>query len=142
MRHETHEHLVPRPDPPLHRGLGRDDQRCCFTQARAHVNFCLVVQQQANHGDVAVGNAIGSNLFNILGIMGATAIVAPIPVTDKVLNFDLWIMLLCAVLVIPFALRDKPIGRITGAFFLIAYSMYLSAQFHGMSGVQAMALAG
>ncbi|MCG8689877.1 MAG: calcium/sodium antiporter [Minwuiales bacterium] len=101
-----------------------------------------VVAAIRHHGDVAVGNAIGSNLFNILGIMGATAIVAPIPVTDKVLNFDLWIMLLCAVLVIPFALRDKPIGRITGAFFLIAYSMYLSAQFHGMSGVQAMALAG
>ncbi len=98
-----------------------------------------IVAAVRRHGDVAIGNAVGSNLFNILGIMGTTAMVAPVPVPDKILHFDLWIMLLCALLVLLFAFRARPVGRATGAVFLVAYAIYAAAQFHGMSGLQAMA---
>lgn len=94
-----------------------------------------VVAALRRHGEVAVGNAIGSNLFNILAIMGTAALVAPIPVEPKVLRFDIWVMVACSVLIFPFALTNRPIGRVAGAAFLIAFVAYITAQFHGMSGV-------
>ena len=97
-----------------------------------------VIAAMRGHGEVVVGNAIGSNLFNVLGIMGLTAIVGPVPIPDKILHFDLWVMLACACLLFPFALRNWPIGRAAGIVFMIAYIAYLIAQFHGMSGVHAM----
>ncbi len=97
-----------------------------------------VIAAMRGHGEVAVGNAIGSNLFNVLGIMGLTAIVTPVSVPDKILHFDLWVMLACALLLFPFALRNWPIGRTAGIVFVIAYVAYLNAQFYGMSGVHAM----
>ena len=45
------------------------------------------------HTDVALGNVIGSNLFNILGVLGAVAIIQPLPVAEQLLDFDLWVMM-------------------------------------------------
>jgi Ca2+/Na+ antiporter len=45
------------------------------------------------HADVALGNVIGSNMFNLLGIIGISALVGPIPVDPEFLRFDLWVML-------------------------------------------------
>ena len=97
-----------------------------------------VIAAMRGHGEMAVGNAIGSNLFNVLGVMGLTAMVVEVPVPERILHFDLWVMLGCAMLLFPFALRHWPIGRVAGVVFLVAYGAYLSAQFHGMSGVYAM----
>ena len=97
-----------------------------------------VIAAMRGHGEVVVGNAIGSNLFNVLGILGLTTIVSPVTVPDKILHFDLWVMLACAFLLFPFALRNWPIGRAAGIVFVIAYIAYLIAQFLGLSGVQAM----
>jgi len=87
------------------------------------------------HGDIAIGNAIGSNIFNVLGVLGVTAIVAPIPVGDRIFGFDLWILLATSVLLLPFVMRGQAIGRGAGVIFLLAYGAYVTAQFHGMSGV-------
>jgi cation:H+ antiporter len=87
------------------------------------------------HGEVALGNVLGSNVFNLLGIMGVTAMAAPVPVPSEILSFDIWIMLGVALLLGGFALRCAPIGRGVGALFVIAYSAYLVAQFNGLSGV-------
>jgi len=75
--------------------------------------------------DVAVGNVIGSNIFNILGIMGITAMVKTIPVPPNFLFFDLWVMMIAAVLILPFALARTTITRSAGAVFLIGYVSYL-----------------
>lgn len=77
------------------------------------------------HPDVAVGNVLGSNLFNILGIMGITAMVAPIAVPDAFIWFDLWVMLIAALLVVPFAMSKGTITRSAGFFFVVAYIAYL-----------------
>lgn len=87
------------------------------------------------HGDVAVGNVIGSNLFNILGIMGTTAIVRPVPVPAQFVGFDLWVMFGAALLVMPFAYNGRAMGRVAGGLFAVAYLVYILALFHGLSAV-------
>ncbi len=89
------------------------------------------------HGDVAIGNVIGSNLFNILAVMGAASIVGTVPVPEKFLAFDFWVMLGAAVLLLPFVVQRRPIGRFAGALLVIAYAGYVASQFLGISGVAA-----
>lgn len=87
------------------------------------------------HGDVAIGNVIGSNLFNILGIMGITAMVRTVPIPEQIIHYDLWIMLSAAILVTPFILRGRPISRRYGAFLTFAYLIYVLSLYYGMSGM-------
>lgn len=91
------------------------------------------------HGDVAVGNVIGSNLFNLLGIMGIAALVKPIPVPEQFLVFDLWVMLAAAVLLIPFIYRGSEIGRTFGAVLALSYAIYVWSLFSGMSAISSHA---
>ncbi|WP_416899534.1 MAG: calcium/sodium antiporter [Minwuia sp.] len=87
------------------------------------------------HGDVAIGNVIGSNLFNILGIMGITAMVRHVPVPEQVLHFDIWVMLAAALVLFPLAFMKLPVGRVAGFALLAAYVAYVAAQFAGISGM-------
>ena len=79
------------------------------------------------HEGLAVGNVIGSNIFNILAVMGVTIMVADIPVPDSFLRFDLWVMLGSSALLLPFVLTRSKIGRVTGAGFTLAYLLYIYA---------------
>ncbi|MDF1721349.1 MAG: calcium/sodium antiporter [Minwuia sp.] len=101
-----------------------------------------VVAAFRRHGDVAIGNVLGSNLFNILGILGITAMVSHIPVPAQMLHFDFWVMLGAALILFPFAFARLPIGRVAGIFFLAAYAGYVYAQFNGLSGMPIDKLAG
>jgi cation:H+ antiporter len=74
--------------------------------------------------DVAFGNVIGSNVLNILGIMGLTALMVDVPVPDAILRFDLWVMLGTATVLWWLAARGIAIGRRIGGAFLIAYLAY------------------
>ena len=87
------------------------------------------------HGGIAVGNVVGSNMFNILGVMGITALVVPVPVADQTLGFDLWVMIGASLLLLPFALRQIPIGRTAGLVFSAAYVGFIAIQFIGLSGL-------
>jgi cation:H+ antiporter len=80
-------------------------------------------------GGVALGNIIGSNLFNLLGIIGVAAMVGPIPVPDYMLGRDLWVMLATSSLLAVFILTGRSIGRWTGAGFLLLYALYLASLF-------------
>lgn len=62
------------------------------------------VRRQA---DIALGNVIGSNIFNILGIVGIASLVGPIPVAPGFLAFDLWAMLAAALVIAPFVFTDR-----------------------------------
>ncbi|MFN3226064.1 MAG: calcium/sodium antiporter [Hyphomicrobiales bacterium] len=77
------------------------------------------------HADVALGNVIGSNMFNLLGIIGVAALVGPIPVDPGILRVDLWVMLAASLALAPFAIRTLEMSRVTGAVLLIAYAVYL-----------------
>ena len=75
--------------------------------------------------DVALGNIIGSNMFNLLAIVGIAALVSPIPIAAHFLNFDLWVMLAASLVLIPFVLFRQNIGRIWGLSLTVIYLTYL-----------------
>lgn len=75
--------------------------------------------------DVAIGNVIGSNIFNLLAIVGITSFVGQIPVAAEFLTRDLWVMLAASALLAPFVLRRARISRLWGAVFLGLYVGYL-----------------
>lgn len=77
------------------------------------------------HADVALGNVIGSNIFNLMAIIGVTALVGPIPVEANFFAFDFWVMLAASVLLAPFVFARWGIGRMTGFLFVALYAAYL-----------------
>ncbi len=79
-----------------------------------------------NKADVAIGNVIGSNIFNLAGIMGVTAVIAPVPVDRDFLTFDLWVMLGASVIIAPFVLRDWALDRAAGAVLTAGYVAYVA----------------
>jgi cation:H+ antiporter len=79
--------------------------------------------------DVALGNVIGSNLFNLLAIIGIAAFVAPIPVDQQFLTFDLWVMLAASLLLIPFVFLRQNIGRVWGVVLIALYVGYVAMMF-------------
>jgi cation:H+ antiporter len=98
--------------------------------------------------DIAVGNVVGSNIFNILVVLGLTAIFAPagVPVPQSALTFDLPVMLAVAVACLPIFLTGHLIARWEGGLFFayyLAYTLFIvltAMQHHGLSMfTQAMA---
>lgn len=81
------------------------------------------------HCALAIGNVLGSNLFNILAVLGITAMMAPLNVPEQILRFDIWIMLAAALAVLPFALRHRTITRLPAAIFVICYCFYIAFVF-------------
>lgn len=80
-----------------------------------------------NHPDIVVGNVVGSNLFNILLVLGATATVGSsgVPVSPEALAFDMPVMIAAAVVCLPIFFTGMRIERWEGAVFLGFYAAYL-----------------
>ena len=78
--------------------------------------------------DIAVGNVIGSNTFNILGCLGLSGIVSSngLGMSSAVLNFDLWVMLAVAFACLPAFMLRNEIGRRRGLMFLAFYVAYVA----------------
>lgn len=74
--------------------------------------------------ELVIGNVLGSNVYNILGIMGTTAMVGPVPIPRDVLSFDVPVMLAATVAVLVLGFWKRSIGRVAGAVFLTAYVVY------------------
>ena len=75
--------------------------------------------------DVALGNVIGSNMFNLLAIIGIASLVGPIPVDGAFLRFDLWVMLGASLILIPFVYIRMDISRIWGVALALLYVIYV-----------------
>lgn len=86
-----------------------------------------VIAALRGRADLALGNVIGSNIFNILSILGITALFDALPVPEQMLDRDLWIMLATALLPAPFLFRRWPINRPVGAAFVAGYGLYVAA---------------
>lgn len=76
--------------------------------------------------DVALGNVIGSNMFNLLAIVGVASLVGPIPVDPEFLRFDLWVMLGASILLVPFVYLRRDITRVWGISLTALYLAYLA----------------
>ncbi|MBD8891418.1 calcium/sodium antiporter [Roseibium litorale] len=75
-------------------------------------------------GAVAIGNVIGSNIFNLLAIIGITSVIVPLHVPAQIISFDVWVMLGCAVLLLALARCRICLGKFTGALLCLAYGLY------------------
>lgn len=76
--------------------------------------------------DIAVGNVVGSNVFNILAVLGVTGLVSAggLPVPEAARNFDLWVMLAVAFACLPILITGREIARWEGGVFLVYYAAY------------------
>jgi cation:H+ antiporter len=88
-----------------------------------------VVASFRRHPEVALGNVLGSNLFNLMAIIPALALTTPIAITPELLDFDVWFM--AAVTVVAFAamVTGWRIGRGEATAFLVAYVLYIALLF-------------
>ncbi len=89
-----------------------------------------IVASLRGQRDIAVGNVIGSNLFNLMGVLGLASIIAPvgIEVSQAAIQFDIPVMIAVAVACLPIFFSGHLIARWEGAlffFFYIAYTSYL-----------------
>ena len=87
-----------------------------------------VVAARRGHADVAIGNVVGSNMFNMLAIAGVVSMASPLPVPSTMLAFDLWVMLGSAILIVPAMTGWTGMSRIAGVGMLVLYLGYLAAQ--------------
>ncbi|MCG2751543.1 MAG: calcium/sodium antiporter [Desulfobacteraceae bacterium] len=76
--------------------------------------------------DIAVGNVVGSNIFNLLGILGASAMVKPLKAVG-ITAMDLWVMVAYSILLLPLAYGGLKLYRWKGGLLLTGYGVYLWA---------------
>ncbi|MCX8224891.1 MAG: calcium/sodium antiporter [Sulfitobacter sp.] len=84
-----------------------------------------VVAAFRRQSEIAIGNVIGSNIFNVLGILGITAIIKPIPVADRFITFDLPVMIAASLVLTALLLKRAVIGRGIGLVLLAGYAGYV-----------------
>jgi len=77
-----------------------------------------------NESDIAIGNVVGSNVFNILLILGITAMIIPVSAAE-ITMVDIIVMLIAAVIVLPMTWTKFVLNRWEGAFLLIGYCVYI-----------------
>ncbi len=76
--------------------------------------------------DISVGNLIGSNIFNIMAVIGITAMVKPIGVEETTMNMDMWWVIGIAVALLPLMIIGRKLNRFKGALLLGTYVLYIS----------------
>jgi cation:H+ antiporter len=85
-----------------------------------------VVAAVRKQADISIGNIIGSNIFNIFGVLGLAAIIQPIGVGQESVEFDgLW-MIAVALLLLPMMYFGKALGRISGSILVFSYIVYIA----------------
>ncbi len=87
-----------------------------------------VAAGRAGAADIAVGNVIGSNIFNVLCIVGITGTVVALPVADDLLSFDYAVMLGAMIALWPLLWLRKRIGVVDGVAMLTVFAAYMAAQ--------------
>lgn len=78
------------------------------------------------HADVAYGNIVGSNIFNVLFILGTTSIIQPIDMPHQIARFDIWVMLAATGLLVYFARTGTKLQCWEGWVFIAGYAAYTS----------------
>ena len=84
--------------------------------------FVAVMRKKA---DVVLGNLIGSNIFNLLAIIGITSLISPVPVDPTFISFDFWVMLGASFIITPFIFLNIQFNRFSGFIFTMLYGSYL-----------------
>jgi cation:H+ antiporter len=78
-------------------------------------------------GGVAIGNIVGSNIFNIAAIMGLTALIVPIGVADRIIAIDMWVMLATTLILAVLAYARISAGKLLGMAMLAGFGAYIAS---------------
>ncbi len=89
----------------------------------------VIIAALRGQSDVALGNVLGSNIFNVFMILGVLSLVSPFHVAPRVIAFDLWVMLGSSLIILPLLLWRGKISRWHGGLFLLLYILYIARQF-------------
>ena len=84
-----------------------------------------IVAALRRQGDLIIGNALGSCIFNILCVIGLTASVSPLTRTDDLQNWDLGVMLALTIVLFPFLYSRRTLARVEGVILLSVYGGYV-----------------
>ncbi|MBP6014698.1 MAG: calcium/sodium antiporter [Alphaproteobacteria bacterium] len=84
-----------------------------------------VVAAIRGNPDIALGNVVGSNIYNILAILGVASLIGPVEIDPAIVRFDMWVMLAATVALFPPLLFGSRIGRFYGLLLLLGYLAYL-----------------
>jgi cation:H+ antiporter len=90
-----------------------------------------LVAQVRGRGDLGLGNLVGSGIFNVLGILGATAVVHKTPISPQVFRFDLPVAVLVAAAMLPIMRSGRSIGRLEGGCLVGVFVVYTVALYRG-----------
>jgi cation:H+ antiporter len=85
-----------------------------------------IIAARRGQSEIALGNVIGSNIFNVLGILGVTALVQPLAVAPAMLGLDMWWMLGLSLALFPMMQTRAVVGRLEGGLLVAAYGTYLA----------------
>lgn len=85
-----------------------------------------VMASLRKQGEMAFGNIVGSNIYNLLGILGVTAMVKPIAVPAEIIRLDIWVMIAATALLALAAMSRWRVGRAEGAAMLVGYAAYIT----------------
>jgi len=85
-----------------------------------------VVAAFKREGGIAFGNVLGSNIYNVLGILGVTALVLPIPVPEQIASVDVWVMLAATVALVAVTVTGWRINRAKGMLLMFGYAGYIA----------------
>jgi len=88
----------------------------------------------SKESDMAVGNIVGSNIFNLLSVLGVTALVHPLTMPEA-MNFHIWTMVAVSFVFVMMLIIHPKMGRGTGVVFVLAYIGYVVASFLRPGGV-------
>jgi len=88
-----------------------------------------IVAAYRKHTDIALGNVLGSNVFNILAVMGLVATVQRMEVPPEILAFDLWVLLGVTAVVIALVFSGARLSRPIGFLFLAGYAAFVVVQY-------------
>jgi len=86
--------------------------------------FTSVAAARKGNADIAIGNIVGSNIFNILFVVGFSALITPVAFS-KAFEFDMWVALASSFMLLLFVLPTKALERWGGIAMLLSYSAYL-----------------
>lgn len=85
-----------------------------------------IVASRRGRDDIAIANVVGSNIFNVLGILSITALVHPLAVPDVIMSRDVWWMLGASILLFPLMWTGRRVNRLESAALLSGFLTYLA----------------
>jgi len=92
----------------------------------------VLVASFRKQADLAIGNVLGSNVFNVFAVGGGAAIAAgavgsELTVAPSFMAFDFWVMLASGTVLLIWILTSRPIGRVMGGLLFLSYAAYMAA---------------